>query len=273
VNEERSSQLRVLVADDELLARQRLTDLLNKRKDVQLVREAASGNKAAELIRNEVFDLVFLDVRMPGLSGPEVVQKVGVDQMPVTVFVTAFDEYALKAFDLAAVDYLLKPFDDQRFERAMVRASRIISMHQVDLARKQLLALLKAETDGKVPDMPSAPDTYIERIPVDMRGQTRVVQVDDIEYFTASGPYVELHVGEQLLLIRERMQHLEDRLNPTVFVRIHRSTIVRIDLIETILHSDGGDYAVRLKGGQRLKVSRGRRALLSERLGITQMNV
>ncbi len=267
MSEKSVNELRVLVADDEPLARQRLIDLLSGHDFIASIAEAADGTEAADIIKENRIELVFLDVRMPGLSGPEVVQEVGVEHMPVTVFVTAYDEYALKAFDLAAVDYLLKPFDDDRFEQALARASRMVAMNEVDVARKHLLALLRAEANEEVEENEKV--SYLERIPVDMRGRTRVVPVEEIDYFTASGPYVELHVGDQLLLIRERMQHLENRLDPSRFVRIHRSTIVRISLIESILHSDGGDYAVRLKGGQRLKVSRGRRALLSERLGIT----
>jgi two-component system LytT family response regulator len=270
VNNSSTNTLRILVADDEPLARQRLLDLLNNRPGIGVIDEAENGTDAVIAIKEKSPDIVFLDVRMPGLSGPEVVQEIGANQMPVTVFVTAYDEFALKAFDLAAVDYLLKPFDDERFEQAFARASRMIEMQQVDVARKQLLALLQSDSA----DVPSQAlldhVAYLERIPVDMRGQTRVIPVGTIDYFTASGPYVELHVGEKLFLIRERMQHLEDRLDPAAFVRIHRSTIVRLDLIESILHSDGGDYAVQLKGGQRLKVSRGRRALLNERLGITE---
>lgn len=259
----------MLIVDDEPLARQRLLDLLSDHADVDVVGEIETGRAAVEAIQETNPDVVFLDVQMPGLTGPEVVQAVGPQHMPVTVFVTAYDQYAIKAFDLAAVDYLLKPFDDDRFDQALLRVRRVLELRQLDSARKRLISLLQSDATEQEAGTGSESVPYLERIAVEMRGQVRVVPVDDVEYFTASGPYVELHVGEQLYIIRERMQTLEDRLDPKRFVRIHRSAIVRIDLIDTILHSDGGDYAVRLKNGKRLKVSRGRRALLGERLGIS----
>ncbi len=257
---------RVLVVDDEPLARQRLVDLFAGVEDFDVVGEAENGRDAVEAIDELRPDVVFLDVQMPALTGPEVVQAVGPDRMPVTVFVTAFDQYAVKAFDLAALDYLLKPFDDDRFEQALDRARSMLRLKQVDSMRRRLLTLLEG---GSATNSLSAPHDFIERLAVEMRGQIRVIPVDQIEFFTASGPYVELHVGEQTFIIRERMQTLEDRLDPSQFVRIHRSAIVRIDQIDVILHSDGGDYAVRLRNGKRLKVSRGRRALLNDRLGIS----
>ena len=232
--------LRVLVVDDEPLGRRRLLDLLEGEPDVQVVGTADDGAQAVEAIRTLHSDLVFLDVQMPRMSGLDVVAAVGADAMPATVFVTAHDEYAIRAFDAEAVDYLLKPFRDDRFEEAMRRA------------RQRAGALTSR---------------YLERIAVHSRGQTRSIATSQVEYITASGPYAELHVGGNRHLVRESMQHFEDRLDPAQFVRIHRSTIVRLDLVDALLRSEGSEYHVRLKGGLRLRVGRSRRDALEERLG------
>ena len=165
-----------------------------------------------EAIRTLAPDLVFLDVQMPGLTGLDVVREVGPEAMPVTVFVTAFDQHALAAFDLAALDYLLKPFEDERFHRAFARAADAVRLRQVGAVQDQLRALLTGDT----PETPSPKPVpgYLERIAVEMRGQLRVVPVERIEYIAADGPYAELHAGADTFVIRERMQTLEDRLDP-----------------------------------------------------------
>lgn len=256
--------LRVLIADDEPLARQRLEDLLDAEDNVEIVAKAEDGTQAVDLIRDEDPDLVFLDVQMPGLTGMEVVKKIGPAQMPPVIFVTAYDQYAIKAFDVAALDYLLKPFDDERFYQAFERAREALQLRGASQLRERLAALL-AET---APEVQPEPKKYLERLAVEMRGQVRVVPVDKIEFITASGSYAELHVGSDTFVIRERMQTLEERLDPERFFRIHRSTIVRLDQIDALLFSGGGDYAIRLKDGRHLKVSRGRKEELEERLGL-----
>ncbi|GIV59235.1 LytTR family DNA-binding domain-containing protein [Rhodocaloribacter litoris] len=258
------TKLRVLIVDDEPLARQRLEDLLAARDDVEIAGTADSGRKAVEAIRTLKPDLVFLDVQMPGLTGVEVVQEVGPEHMPAVIFVTAFDQYAVKAFELAALDYLLKPFDDERFEQAFERARRAVLLRDVETIRTRLARLFNPAPD---PPRPPRPD-YLERIAVDMRGQVRVIPVEEIECITASGTYAELHVGKDRYVIRERMQTLEERLDPARFMRIHRSAIVRLDLVETLFYNPGGDYAVRLKSGKKLSVSRSRRKELEARLGL-----
>ncbi len=232
--------LRVLIVDDEPLAQQRIEDLLAKEENVQVIGTASSGPEAVTAIRSLNPDLVFLDVQMPGMTGIEVAETIG-DDMPPIIFVTAYDKFAINAFDLAAVDYLLKPFDDERFAQAFARVRKTTKPRQ---------------------------QQYADRISVESRGQTRVVPVDDIEYITASGPYAELHVGKNAWAVRERMQTLEERLDPERFMRTHRSVIVRIDLIDALLRRPGGDYAVRLKNGTELSVSRARRDEVERRLGI-----
>ena len=264
--------LRVLVVDDEPLARQRVLDLLAREPDVEVVGTAGTGRQAVVALaeRGGAVDLVFLDVQMPGLSGLDVVRKVGAEAMPAVVFVTAYDHHALAAFDVAAVDYLLKPFDDDRFAQALDRARRAVRLREVDALRGRLAALLGASAPDAAP--PVAPGAgrpeFLERIAVEARGHVRLVPVEAVDYVEADGPYAVLHVGPDTHAVRERMQALEDRLDPARFFRIHRSTIVQIDRVEALLTAPGGDYAVRLRDGTRLGLSRSRRDAFAARLGI-----
>ena len=264
--------IRVLIADDEPLARQRIEDLLRHEPNVQVVGTAGDGAAAVDAIRSLRPDLVFLDVQMPGRTGLEVVRDVGAGAMPATIFVTAYDQHALKAFELAAVDYLVKPFDDERFELAFRRARRLVELEEVSRLRAQLLAVLggDAATGASEPARPASPQKtpYLDRIAVESKGKVRVIPVAEIDFIVASGPYAELYVADRRHLIREAMQTLEERLDPAHFLRIHRSIIVRLDLVETLLKSPGGDYEVQLKGGRKLRVSRSRREELERRLGV-----
>jgi two-component system LytT family response regulator len=206
---------------------------------------------------------------MPGKTGLDVMREIGAGQMPATIFVTAYDQYALKAFDLAALDYLVKPFDDERFEQAFERARHLIELHDFGRLSTQLLDVLQQlEAGGARRGAGQDRPAYLERIAVEMRGQVRVVPVASIDYITASGQYAELHVGEKTHLIRERMQTLEERLDPSLFFRVHRSAIVRLDRIESLLRDAGGDYAVRLRGGTQLSVSRNRIDALEQWMGV-----
>jgi two-component system LytT family response regulator len=245
---------------------------------------ADNGEAAIGAIRSLNPDLVFLDVQMPGATGIDVIRTIGTEHMPATVFVTAYDQYALKAFDLAAIDYLVKPFDDERFEQAFARARRLIELEEVDRLSEQLLAVLQGGSgvSSPAPTVTAAGPAvasalhapvagkpeYLERIAVETRGQVRVVPVGDIEYITASGPYAELHANGRAHVIRERMQMLEDRLDPAKFFRIHRSAIVRLDQIETLLRDPGGDYGVKLRSGVQLSVSRNRVEQLERWMGL-----
>jgi two-component system LytT family response regulator len=262
-----AENVRVVIVDDEPLARQHIADRLAHEEQVEVVGEADNGLEAVEVIRRLRPDIVFLDVQMPGLDGIDVVDTIGADEMPATIFTTAFDQYALKAFDRAAVDYLLKPFDDERFSQAFRRARKTLDLQEVDRMARRLRSLLQEE-EGERPASSPTPQ-YLDRIPVESRGQVRVVPVAKIDYITASGPYAELHVGDQAYAVRERMQTLEERLDPNIFLRVHRSVLVRLDRIDAMLRSPGGDYGVRLKDGTKLSVSRARREELERRLGVT----
>ncbi|HIG76080.1 MAG TPA: response regulator transcription factor [Bacteroidetes bacterium] len=263
------SPLRVLVVDDEVNAREWMRDLLADEPDLEVVGEAATGRRAVAAIREhrqagEPIDLVLLDVQMPGLTGLDVVREIGPEQMPATVFVTAYDHHALAAFDAEAVDYLLKPFDVERLRRALDRARRAVRLREIDAFRDRLASLIgggRAE-----PEQERA--AYQERFAVESRGQTKVVPVAAVDYVTSDGPYAELHVEDETFVIRETMQALEARLDPDRFVRIHRSTIVQLDRIDALLTSSGGDYSVRLTTGARLSLSRARREVVMQRLGL-----
>lgn len=265
--------IRVLIVDDEPLARERLRELLEERSDVAVVGEAEDGPDAATAIREEAPDLVFLDVQMPGMSGIDVIEEIGREEMPVTVFVTAYDQYAIKAFDLAAVDYLLKPFDDERFEQALRRARERIADQDASAISDRLLRLLRERDPSLLDEASAREEPYLERIAVQGRGKARIVPVEDITHITADGSYAELHTEEGTHVIRERMKTLAARLDPDEFVRVHRSAIVRLDEIELILRGGGGDYAVRLKNDTRISVSRSRIKDLQDRLGVKVVTV
>ena len=236
-----------------------------------MVGTAGDGVEAVEAIRALAPNLVFLDVQMPGMTGLDVVERVGAAAMPATIFVTAYDRYAVAAFDAAAVDYLVKPYDDERFARALARARAVLATRGTALLHAQLLDLLRRGTPLGVPAAGAAGvprELYLERVAVETAGRVRAIPVGEIEYITAAGTYAELHVGGRQYVIRETMQALEGRLDPARFMRVHRSVIVRLDLVETLRRVMGGDGEVELRGGTRLRVSRTRRDVLERWLGV-----
>lgn len=257
--------LRVLVVDDEPLARQRLEDLLEEQPGATIVGVAETGEEAVEAIRELNPDIVFLDMQMPERSGLEVVRGIGADFMPVTVFVTAHDEFAVQAFELAAADYLLKPFSDERFEEAFRRARERVEMEDLGALREQLKMVLETGAAAADPDRGASP--YLKRIAVQGRGRMRVVPVSDIEHILANGVYAELHAGRESHLVRTSLSTLETHLDPEHFFRIHRSAIVRLDEIEVLIREGGGSCLVQLRSGAKLPVSRSRREELEARLG------
>ena len=266
--------LRVLIVDDEPLGRRRVAGLLRKERGVEIVGMIGDGVSAVEAIRALAPDLVFLDVQMPGMTGLEVVRTIGPADMPTTVFVTAYDKHALAAFDLAAIDYLVKPFDDERFEEAFQRARRIARLEEASRLHDKLLAVLQ-ETGGEAPTVKTPTRAgarggvrYLERIPVESRGKIRFIPVSDIDYILASGPYAELVVGDRKHLIREAMQNLENHLDPARFCRVHRSAIVQLDRVDALLKAPSGDCDVQLRSGVKIKIARSRREELEKRLAM-----
>ena len=241
--------LDVLIVDDEALARDTIRLLLKDVHDMRVVAEASDGPGAVEAIRNHAPDLVFLDVQMPGLTGLEVISEVGVARMPPVVFVTAFNEYAVKAFETSAIDYLVKPFSDDRFEAALQRA------------RNQVQQLKRADLEGRLRQLLSETRTASEaekslRFMVKERNSIRFVEASDIDWVEAAGDYVILHCGDEKSMIRETMAGMEKKLPSDRFVRIHRSSIVCIPSVREIKPYFHGDYIVYLKDGRELKLSR-----------------
>ena len=257
--------LRVLIADDEPLARQRLEHLLEEQPEAALVGVVESGDEAVDAIRELNPDVVFLDMQMPGRTGLDVVRAVGADFMPVTVFVTAHDEFAVQAFELAAADYLLKPFSDERFEEAFRRARDRVEMEDISALREQLKTVLEAGSVAAGGETGTSP--YLKRIAVQGRGRMRVLAVDEINHIVANGVYAELHVGRESHLVRTPLSTLEEHLDPERFFRIHRSAIVNLDEVEMLIREGGGSCLVQLKSGVKLPVGRSRREELEARLG------
>jgi two-component system LytT family response regulator len=251
-------RIRALVVDDEPLARKRIQRLLKGETDVELVGECADGHDAVLAIRRHAPDLVFLDVQMPGLDGFGVVEAIGVDRMPAVVFVTAYDQHALRAFEVSAVDYLLKPFLPERFQRAMRRARAQLRQGTGAGAEERIRQLLAQVGAGR---------RYLDRLLVKGEGRVYFLKAEEIDWIEAAGNYVQLHVGRDAHLLRETMARLEAGLDPARFVRIHRSTIVNLDRVKELHPWFSGEFAVLLHDGTQLRLSRGYRGRLEERLG------
>jgi two-component system LytT family response regulator len=250
--------VRALVVDDEPLARERLRMLLAAEDWLEIVHECTDGDSAVAAIQKLRPDLVFLDVEMPGASGFDVIEAIGAEHMPFVVFVTAYDKYAIKAFDVHAVDYLLKPFDRDRFHQALGRARQQLEQRSGGELERRLLALVQ--------DLKPA-QQKLERFVIKSGGRVFFVRSEEIDWIEAAGNYVKLHVGTDAHLFRETMNTLESRLNPDTFYRIHRSHIVNIERVRELQPWFNGEYVVFLKNGTRLTLSRGYREKLQERIG------
>ena len=251
-------KIKVLVADDEPLARERLSGLLSQEPDIEMVGQARDGEEAVTAIHDDSPDLVFLDVQMPQMNGFDVIDAVGSDKMPLVIFVTAYDQHALKAFQVRALDYLLKPFDRERFKDALGRARKQLERDENGDLGKRLLALVKDLRR----DQPKS-----DRLVVKSGGRLFFLRTDEIDWVEAAGNYVRLHVGPGSHLLRETMNAIEGRLDPEKFFRIHRSRIVNMERIQELQPWLNGEYAVLLRTGTRLTLSRGYREKLQDRLG------
>jgi two-component system LytT family response regulator len=252
--------IRVLVVDDEPLARSGMITLLGRDTEVSVVGEASDGAEAVQAIARLTPDLVLLDVQMPEADGFEVIRAVGPDKMPAVVFVTAYDQFALKAFEVNAIDYLLKPFDDERFGAAMERAKRALRQEKVDLddLSRRLAGLLEAAT---------GPGRFLTRLIVKDAGRAIFLTVDELDWIEAADYCVKLHIRGKSYLVRQSLQSLETRLDPERFFRIHRSALVNLDRVKEIQALFRGEHAVILQDGAKLKLSRNRREVLEQLLG------
>jgi two-component system LytT family response regulator len=253
------NKIRALVVDDEPMARDRVLSLLQQEEDVEVVGECGDGTQAVAAIQHQSPDLVFLDVQMPGHNAFEVIQAVGAERMPTVIFVTAYDEYALKAFEVHALDYLLKPFGRDRFQRTLQHARASLERRRAGDLGRRLLALV-----NDIKTEPGPP--RLDRLVVKSGGRVFFLRTDEIDWIEAAGNYVRLHLGEESHLFRETMNRMESRLDSRRFVRIHRSRIVNTERVKELQPWFNGEHVVVLQNGTRLTLSRGYREKLQEQL-------
>ena len=250
------------MVDDEKLARRGLALRLANIAQVEVIAECANGQEALRVIGTESPDLVFLDIQMPGMDGFDLVCELQADAMPLIIFVTAFDQYAIDAFRVHAVDYLLKPIDEERLEEAVQRA---VARHAVSAqtSKESLLALVSGRSDsGSAMELVSADPTtrdWPERLTIKDGNNFQIIKISQIQWIDAAGDYMCVHVGGKTHIMRTTMKQLEAILDPEIFIRVHRSSIVNANSIATATSHLNGEYVLTLEGGARLKVSRGYR--------------
>ena len=249
-------KIRALIVDDEPLARRNLRVLLEDDPEIEIVGECGSGYEALEVINEQPPDLLFLDIQMPEMSGFEVLERIEHGRIAAVVFVTAFDQYALKAFEVHALDYLLKPFDDARFEKALRQAKAQIEQRQINQLSRKLFALLE---DRAAPPPEKRTAGHLTRFMIKASGRVLFLKAEDVDWIAADDYYVKLHAGRKTHMLRETLSDLETRLDPEKFIRIHRSTIVNIERIKELHPHFNGEYLVILQDGTELKLSRSRR--------------
>jgi two-component system LytT family response regulator len=240
-------KIRTLIVDDMLLARKRVRRYLSADPEVEIIGECADGHEAIIAIKSLAPDLLFLDVQMPEIDGFEILEAVGAEKCPAVIFVTAYDQFALRAFEVHALDYLLKPFDRERVQRAVERAKSQLRQQGSQALDERLHTLLK---DFR----PEA--RYVKRLAIKTAGRTVFLLTKEIDWIESSGNYLKLHAGAESHLLRERMGQLETRLDPAKFVRIHRSTLVNLDRVKEMQPLFNGDQLVILRDGKRLTLSR-----------------
>ena len=261
-----TQKIRTLIVDDEPLARRNLRLLLEKDPQIEILEECRNGREAVKSIEQHAPDLVFLDIQMPEMDGFDVLEQVGAEGMAAVVFVTAFDQYALKAFEVHALDYLLKPYDDIRFSQALKRAKSQIESREINKVSKRLLALLEERENLR--EVGNRKPTYLKRLMVKLTNRVVLLKVEEIDWIEADGNYAKLHIGAKSHLLREKMHDLEKQLDPDKFVRIHRSIIVNLNRIKELQPHFNGDYIVVLDNGRQLRLSRSRREQLESKLRV-----
>lgn len=245
-------KIKTLIVDDEPLARERIRTLLAKEPDIEIVGECADGDEALAAMKKHTTDLLFLDVQMPEMDGFELLSRLGKDALPVVIFVTAYDRHALKAFEVHALDYLLKPFKQSRFKEAVQRVREQIGRRQTDDVSKRLLQLLNERKPAPA---------YLNRLTVKENDRVLLVKISQIEWIESAGNYVVLHVGKQSHILRETLVALEAQLDPKQFLRINRSALVNLDQVRELQPLFKGEYVVVLQDGKQLPMTRGIREL------------
>lgn len=262
-------ELTAVVADDEALARRRILDLLRGREEVRVVGECSTGTATLNTVRVARPDVLFLDVQMPGLDGFDVLARLDPEERPIVVFSTAYDEHALAAFEVNAVDYLLKPYADDRFEESLDRVVEAFRSRRAGAFQDRLRDLLEQVSPHSAPaGEAGARRAFLERFAVPDGEGFVVVEAESVDRIDAEGDYVCLHAGGDTYLLRGTMKSLERRLDPAAFVRVHRSTIVRLERVRQLCSDSHGDYEVVLDGGARIPVGRRYRDAVLERVGM-----
>ena len=258
--------IRVLIVDDERLARKRLTRFLRAQSDVEIVGSCTNGPDAIAAIERTSPDVVFLDVQMPNLDGFELLSKLPPDRIPRIVFVTAYDEYAVRAFDVGALDYLLKPFDQARFDQAFQRVRAEMGRDHQDITKRLLAYLEEVSSNGGAdPTTSPEPPRTLDRLMIKNGGRVFFIRATDIRWVEAADNYVHIHVGKDSHLFRQTLNAIEQGLDPRRFMRIHRSTLVNLDCVREIQEGVGREHFVVLEDGTRLKLSDRYRRRLEER--------
>ena len=256
-------KIKSIIADDEPLAREKIRTLLEEDPDIELIGECADGIETVTAIRNQQPDLVFLDVQMPELDGFGVLKALHHSNMPTLIFVTAYDQYALRAFEVHALDYLLKPFDRERFQKALQRAKEHIRKEKSGEVNEKLLTLLQ---DLKSEKSNNHERKYLDRLVIKAGGRVTFLKTEEIDWIEAAGNYIRLYIGKDSHLLRETMNNIQTKLDPEKFLRIHRSTILKIDRIKELQPWYHGEYVVTLENGKQLTSSRSYRDGLSRLL-------
>jgi two-component system LytT family response regulator len=263
--------LTAMIADDELPARRRIAELLRRHPHVRVLGQCATGPATLEAVRALSPDVLFLDVQMPGLNGFQVLEALRPEERPVVIFSTAYDEYALAAFEVHAVDYLLKPYADERFDEALRRAERAFRterLHEWHDRLRGLLDEVAAGTVARAAGDAAVPGDLLDRFAVRRGDRLALLDAAEVDWIEAARDYVRLHVGSESHVVRATMDELERRLDPGRFLRIHRSTIVQVRRVSELYPDLHGDYVIVLEGGGRLRVSRRYRDAALTRLGV-----
>ncbi|MDT4953645.1 MAG: two-component system, LytTR family, response regulator [Acidobacteriota bacterium] len=260
----KTKKIKTLIVDDEPLARQTIRDLLVADPEIEIIGECKSGIEAVNFIRKQSPDLLFIDIQMPGMSGFEALAKIDLELIPAIVFVTAFDQYAVKAFEVHALDYLLKPFSDKRFNEALQQAKTHVELREINRLSQSLVALLgdRAGSETLSPKRKG----FLTRFMVRSGGRVTFIKTSDVDWIAADDYYIKLHVSDKSHLLRLSMNELEEKLDPKRFLRIHRSTIINFDRVKELHQNPNGEYVVVLKNGTELKLSRSRRERFEELL-------
>lgn len=265
-------KVRTVIVDDERHAREGIRIRLKEFKEIEVVGECASGSEAVAVINELKPDLLFIDIQMPEMNGFEVLTRLTVDPTPIVVFVTAYDKYAVKAFEFHALDYLLKPIGEQRFRETLKIALSQLSKRNLDSYARNLREMVGdyLSMSGETGEVESGPDTrrgYLDRLAIKTKDRISMLPVSDIDWIESADDYVYIHSDLNKHIVRQTLTFLESRIDPGKFVRIHRSTIVNVDRIKSLRPNEHGDFEVFMQTGERLKLSRSYRARFQKVIG------